>query len=235
MRVVTEPRDASSPRTRLGRKPERGSHGRAVIDAILDEGLVAHVGISVDGDPYVLPMVYGREGDRLFLHGSVASRLLRALDAGASVCVTVTIVDALVLARSQFHHSMNYRSVVVLGVARRIRDEATARRALRRIVDHAVPGRSLEARAPLEAELRQTMVLELTIDEASAKQRSGGPIEDPADLGRGSWGGLLPVTTVFGPPAPDGQDATTGTPASLVELREAPTGSRGAVRGTDRW
>jgi nitroimidazol reductase NimA-like FMN-containing flavoprotein (pyridoxamine 5'-phosphate oxidase superfamily) len=210
--------DTSSPRTAL-RRSERGAHTREVIYPILDEGLVAHVGITVDGQPYVLPMVYGRDGDRLFLHGSVASRLLRALDAGTPVCVTVTLLDALVMARSQFHHSVNYRSVVVLGTARRIRDQEVAARALACVVDHVAPGRAGQARPPTDSELRQTAVLELVIDEASAKQRSGGPIEEPADLELDVWGGVVPVTTAFGTPEPDGQGREIRVPTSLSDYR----------------
>ena len=208
--------DTSSPLTTLKRKPERGSHERAVIEAILDEGLVAHVGIVVDDQVFVLPMVYARDGDRLLLHGSVASRLLRTLDAGTPVCVTVTLVDALVLARSQFHHSMNYRSVVVVGAATRVRDLDACRRAVARIVDHVVPGRAAEARPPTDAELRQTAVLELPIEQASTKRRVGTAIEEPDDLALDVWGGVVPVSTTFGPPEPDGQGvATAALPQSL--------------------
>jgi nitroimidazol reductase NimA-like FMN-containing flavoprotein (pyridoxamine 5'-phosphate oxidase superfamily) len=207
--------DTSSPLTTLKRKPERGSHERAVVEAILDEGLVAHVGIVVDGQPFVLPMVYARDGDRLLLHGSVASRLLRTLDAGTPVCVTVTLLDALVLARSQFHHSMNYRSVVVVGVAQRVLDLDACRRAVARIVDHVIPGRAAEARPPTAAELRQTAVLELPIEQASAKRRAGPAVEEPDDLTLDVWGGIVPVSTGFGTPEPDGQGADVPVPRSL--------------------
>jgi len=189
--------------TTVRRKAERADYRRDTANAILDEALVAHLGISVDEQPFVIPMVFGRDGDRLILHGSVASRLLRALDDGVPVCVTVTLIDALVASRSQFHTSMNYRSVVVIGVARRIRDLGDARRAMARIVDHALPGRSVEARPPTDAELRQTAVLELPIDTASVKTRTGGPVEDPNDLALPVWGGIVPVTTAFGTPQPD--------------------------------
>jgi nitroimidazol reductase NimA-like FMN-containing flavoprotein (pyridoxamine 5'-phosphate oxidase superfamily) len=213
-RTVTaqlQPTDA----TTLGRKPERGDYRVATINAILDEALVAHVGFSVDGQPFVLPMVYGRDGDRLFLHGSVANRMLRTLDAGARVCVTVTLVDELVVSRSHFHMSMNYRSVVIVGTARRLRDPEARAHALACVVDHVVPGRAAEARPPTDAELKQTMVLELTIDEASAKQRVGPAIEEPDDLGLDIWGGVMPVTTSFGPPEPDGQGTPTRVPDSV--------------------
>jgi uncharacterized protein len=214
--------ESSSPLTTLKRKPERGSHERSVIDAILDEGLVAHVGIVVDGQPFVIPMVYGRDGDRLLLHGSVGSRLLRVLDGGAPVCVTVTLLDALVLARSQFHHSMNYRSVVVIGTARRVHDTDACRQAVACVVEHVVPGRAAEARPPTDAELRQTAVLELPIEHASAKARVGGPIDEPDDLALDAWGGVLPVTTTFGPPSHDGQGAAgVALPQSLSDYRRA--------------
>jgi len=217
---MPETPETSSPLTTIGRKPERGSHERTVIDAILDEGLVAHVGIVVDDQPFVIPMVYARDGDRLFLHGSVASRLLRVLDTGAPVCVTVTLLDALVLARSQFHHSMNYRSVVVVGTALRLRDPDECRRAVACIVDHVVPGRATESRPPTDSELRQTAVLELLIEQASAKRRTGAAIEEPDDLTLDVWGGVVPVTTTFGAPEPDGQGAGNApVPPSLTPYR----------------
>jgi uncharacterized protein len=217
-----------SPLTTLKRKPERGDHSRAVIDAILDEGLVAHVGIVVDGQPFVIPMVYGRDGNRLVLHGSVASRLLRALDDGVPACATVTIIDELVLARSWFHHSMNYRSVVVLGTARRVRDPEASRRALETVVEHIVPGRTAEARAATDDELRQTAVLELPIDQASAKRRTGPPVDEPDDLALDVWGGTVPVRTTFGTPAADGLGATAAAlPASLTAYRRPGTPAAG--------
>jgi nitroimidazol reductase NimA-like FMN-containing flavoprotein (pyridoxamine 5'-phosphate oxidase superfamily) len=219
MPAMPDAREPSSPLTTLKRKPERGSHERSVIDAILDEGLVAHVGIVVDGQPLVIPMVYARDGDRLLLHGSVASRLLRVLDGGAPVCVTVTLLDALVLARSQFHHSMNYRSVVVIGTARRLHDTDACRQAVAHVVDHVVPGRAAEARPPTDAELRQTAVLELPIDQASAKLRTGPAIEETDDLVLDVWGGVVPVATTFGTAEPDGQGADVAVPATLQPYR----------------
>ena len=186
--------------TTVKRLPARASYERDEAYAILDEGLLAHVGIAVDGQPFVIPMAYGRDGDRLLLHGSVASRLLRTLDAGTRVCVTVTILDGLVLARSQFHHSMNYRSVVVLGTATRLRDAAAG---LERIVDHIVPGRTAEARSGNDAELRQTTVLELPIEEASVKRRAGGPIDDESDMELPVWAGVLPLRLIAGEPEAD--------------------------------
>jgi hypothetical protein len=206
--------------TTLRRKPERGTYEREQVYAILDEAVIAHVGMAVDGQPFVLPMVFGRDGDRLFLHGSVASRLLRALDGGVSVCVTVTLLDGLVFAHAQVNQSVNYRSVVVLGTARRLRDAAAAA-ALTRVVEHVVPGRSSEARPPSAAELRETMVLELPIDEASAKVRTGPPLA-PRDEDRGLdvWVGVLPLALVPGSPVPDERESRTArVPASLSPWR----------------
>jgi len=210
--------------TRLHRKPDRGSYERALAYAILDEALIAHVGVALDGQPFVIPMVFGRDGDRLVLHGSVASRLLRALDDGVPVCATVTLLDGLVLAHAQFSHSVNYRSVVVLGTARRVRD-AEAAAALTRVVEHLVPGRSSEARPPNDAELRQTTVLELPIDEASVKVRAGPPVE-PSDEDRDLdvWVGVVPVAMVAGPPRPDERSARpVSLPASVSPWRRPGT------------
>ncbi|HEY3238971.1 MAG TPA: pyridoxamine 5'-phosphate oxidase family protein [Acidimicrobiia bacterium] len=191
-------------RTTVRRRPERAEYDRAAVEAILDEGLVAHVGLAVDGQPFVLPMVYARVGGDLYLHGSAASRLLRALVAGAPVGVTVTLLDGLVLARSAFHHSMNYRSVVILGTAVPVTDAAERERALAAMVDHAVPGRSEEVRPPDRRELAATLVVRVALDEASAKVRSGPPIDDEADLEVPVWAGVLPLRLVAGDPRPDG-------------------------------
>lgn len=185
------------------RKAERGDYRRASANSILDEALVAHVGITVDGQPFVIPMAFGRDGGRLLLHGSVASRLLRALADGCPVCVTATHVDAVVLARSQFHTSMNYRSVVVVGTGRLVRDLEDKRRAMSCLVEHVVPGRTREARAPTDAELRQITVIEVPIDTASVKARTEGVVDEPEDLALDVWAGLVPVRTVFGTPVPE--------------------------------
>jgi nitroimidazol reductase NimA-like FMN-containing flavoprotein (pyridoxamine 5'-phosphate oxidase superfamily) len=202
--------------TTLRRKPDRGSHERETIHAIIDEALLAHVGFAVDDQPFVIPMTYGRDGDRLFLHGSVANRMLRTLDQGVRVCVTFTLLDGLVVSRSHFHHSMNYRSVVLVGTARRVRDAEEARRALECVVDHVIPSRSGEARPPTEAEIKQTAVLEVPITEASAKVRAGGPVEEPDDLALDVWAGIVPVTTTFGTPEPDDQGKDVSIPPSLT-------------------
>jgi nitroimidazol reductase NimA-like FMN-containing flavoprotein (pyridoxamine 5'-phosphate oxidase superfamily) len=198
------PDDLQTPRTTVQRHQERAAYDRASVNAILDEALIAHVGFSVDDQPFVIPMAFARDGDRLILHGSVATRLLRILDEGVAVCVTVTLLDGLVVARSWFHHSMNYRSAVIIGVAERVHDPEEARRALGCLVDHVVPGRTSESRPPTDAELRRTAVLVLPIESASVKARAGGPVEAPDDLVLPIWGGVVPVRTAFG--TPDGDE-----------------------------
>ena len=194
------PAFAATARTTIKRKPERESYDEATIEAILDEGFVAHVGVTVDDEPYVLPMVYARDGRDVLLHGSVASRLLRRLDDGVAVCVTVTLVDGLVLATAQRNHSLNYRSVVLLGTARRLRG-GDAARALAAVVDHVAPGRAAEARPPTDAELRDTLVLAVPVDEASAKLRSGPPLPGPPDdEGWDCWAGVVPLGVATGAP-----------------------------------
>ena len=174
-------------RSRVRRIPKRGSHDRIVIDAILDEGIVAHVGIVQDGTPFVIPMGYARDGDRLLLHGSTASRLMRRLATGVEVSVAVTLLDALVLARSAFHHSMNYRSVVLIGRGLEITEEMEKRRCLDVLLDRLVPGRLGDARPANALELKATRVVALPIEEATAKTRSGPPIDDRADLALPFW------------------------------------------------
>ena len=190
-------------RTTLRRLPKRGSHDRAVVNAILDEGLVCHVGFAVGGQPYVIPTTYGRVGDQLYIHGSAASRMLKEMAGGIPVCVTVTHLDGLVLARSAFHHSMNYRSAVLLGVAEPVTSDEERWTALRAIVDHVVPGRWDETRAPNENEMRATLVLRLAIDEASAKVRTGPPVDDEADYALPCWAGELPLRMATLPPVAD--------------------------------
>ena len=187
----------------MRRLAERGRYDRDTVGAILDEGFVAHVGFVADHGPCVLPMAYGRVDDTLYLHGATGNAMLRVLD-DADVCVTVTLLDGLVLSRSAFHHSMNYRSVVIFGRAATV-DEADERdRALRAVVDQMVAGRTDACRAPTPEELRATRVLRVSLAEASAKVRTGPPNEDPADLDPAVWwGGVIPVTTVLGEPQPD--------------------------------
>ena len=189
-------------RTRVRRLPARGAYDRSVIDEILDEGLVAHVGFVHDGAPFVIPMGYARDGDRILLHGSAASRLMRLLASGVEAAVTVTLLDALVLARSAVPHSMKYPSGVVLGRPSEVRDDEAKRRALDCLVDRLVPGRASDSRPANARELRATLVVELPIHEASAKARSGPPSDDDEDLALPHWAGLIPARTVWGPPAP---------------------------------
>jgi hypothetical protein len=187
-------------KTKLRRLPKRGSYDRELIFQILDEGFVCHVGFVVEGQPYVIPTGYGRLGDTLYIHGSAASRMLRNLAAGIDVCVTVTLTDGLVLARSAFHHSMNYRSVVVLGKATVVEGAQEKMTALEAITEHIVPHRWEQVRGPNERELIATLVLALPLDEASAKVRTGPPIDEEEDYGLPVWAGVIPLRlTVFEP------------------------------------
>ena len=190
-------------RTQVRRLPQRGVYDKCEVYAILDEGFVCHAGFVVDGQPYVIPTGYGRAGDLIYIHGSAASRMLRTFDRGVDVCVTVTLIDGFVLARSAFHHSMNYRSVVVLGRARPVTDREEKLAALRAITNHIVPGRWEEARQPAEQELKATSVLVLPLDEVSAKVRTGGPIDDEEDYALPVWAGVVPLRLQFGDPIPD--------------------------------
>jgi len=198
-------------RTQVKRLPKRGHYDRETVYAILDAGFVCHVGFNADGQPYVIPTNYGRAGDMLYLHGSAASRMLHTLSGGVPVCVTVTHVDGLVLARSAFHHSVNYRSVVILGTARLVEDPAEKMGALRVFTEHVLKGRWDDVRQPTEQELKGTMVLALPLEEVSAKVRTGGPVDDEADYGLPVWAGVLPLETVAQPPQPDAR-LKHGTP-----------------------
>src|SRR5947207_6452309 len=182
-----------TPRTTLKRLPKRGSHERDVINQILDEGLICHIGFAIDGQPFVIPTGYARAGDKLLIHGSQASRMLRALKEGIDACVTVMLIDGLVLARSAFHHSMNYRSVVIFGRASLIEEREAKLAALFALSEHMIPGRWEEVRAPNESELQQTTVLSLPIKEASAKIRTGPPLDDDEDYAMNVWAGVLPM------------------------------------------
>ncbi len=188
-----------TPRTTVRRLPERGAYDRATLEAIIDEALVCHVGFVVDGQPYVIPTIHARIGDRLVVHGSAASRMLRTLRGGVPVCVTVTLVDGLVLARSAFHHSMNYRSAVVFGRGVAVEGDELLH-GLRCISEHLAPGRWEVVREPNDVELRQTKVLRLTMDEGSAKARTGGPLDDEADLTFPVWAGVVPCAVTWGEP-----------------------------------
>lgn len=192
-----------SPRTRLRRKRERGRDEWEVVAGILDEGLLCHVGFADGPTTYVVPMAYGRLGDVLYLHGATANRTLRALADGAEACVTVTLLDGLVLSRSAFHHSMNYRSVMLLGRAGRVETEDEQRAAAAALVDHMAPGRSADARAPTAAELQATLILRFPLTEGSAKVRTGPPADEPEDLALPIWAGEIPVHLAADPPVPD--------------------------------
>ncbi len=190
-------------RTQVHRLPKRGVYDQAQVHAILDEGFICHIGFVVDGQPYVVPTGYGRVGERLFIHGSSASRMLRKLDQGIDLCFTVTLVDGLVLARSAFHHSMNYRSVMVLGKAQTVTGREEKLAALRSITNHIVPGRWEEVRQPDDRELKATSVLALDLDEVSAKVRTGPPIDDEEDYTLPIWAGVVPVRCKVAAPLPD--------------------------------
>jgi nitroimidazol reductase NimA-like FMN-containing flavoprotein (pyridoxamine 5'-phosphate oxidase superfamily) len=218
----SSPSYADLERSRVRRLPERGTRERAQVHAILDEGLLCHVGFATERGPVVIPTLYARDGERLYLHGSPASRMLRTLSRGIPVCITVTLVDGLVLARSAFHHSMNYRSVVVFGTARDVDDLEEKRRALARIVEHVVPGRSGGTRMPNDFEEKYTRVLAVEIDEASAKVRKGGPKDDEADLALPHWAGVIPLRIAPGAPLPE-PDLAPGTAApSYAEAYRRP-------------
>jgi len=190
-------------RTRVVRESHRGIYDRTAAYEILDEGLICHVGFVVDGQPFVIPMGYGRKEDSLYIHGSAASRMLRNLDQGIPVCVTVTLLDGLVLARSIFNHSMNYRSVVVLGMAVAVKEPGEKLEALRAVSEHILPSRWADVRQPNERELKATLVMRLPIEEFSAKTRTGPPIDDEEDYGFPTWAGVVPLNLVAGEPTPD--------------------------------
>lgn len=192
-------------KTKLRRLPKRASYNVETIYGILDEGFIAHVGFSVNGQTFVIPTGYARSGDKLLIHGSSASRMMRALSEEIEVCVTVTLIDGLVLARSAFHHSMNYRSVVVFGAAKIINDENEKLEALRLFTEHIIPNRWREVRLPSAKELKATTVLALPLEEASAKIRTGNPVDDKEDYEMNVWAGVLPVAMNFGEPIPDSQ------------------------------
>ena len=180
-------------RTTIRRKADRGRYERALVHGVLDEALHCTVAFVVDGRPWAVPTIHARVDEALYLHGAPANHMLRSAAAGSEVCVTATLVDGLVLARSWFHHSTNYRSVVLFGRAERVDDPAEKRAALRALVEHVMPGRADDARAPTDEELRATLVLRLPIEEASAKVRAGGPIDDDEDLALDVWAGELPL------------------------------------------
>ena len=185
-------------RTRVVREPQRAIYDREVVNQILDEAFLCHVGFTVDGQPFVIPTSYGRDGDVLYIHGSAASRMLRNLDKGVAVCITVTLLDGLVLARSVFNHSMNYRSVVILGTATLVDDAAEKLAALRALSEHIIHGRWDDSRQPNEKELKATSVLRLPITEFSAKVRVGPPVDDEEDYSFPTWAGVIPLDVTVG-------------------------------------
>ncbi|HZW78826.1 MAG TPA: pyridoxamine 5'-phosphate oxidase family protein [Candidatus Deferrimicrobiaceae bacterium] len=211
-----------TPRTRLVREADRAVYDREAAYHILDEGFLCHVGFVADGQPFVIPTSYGRKDDSLYIHGSAASRMLRQMKECVPVCVTVTLLDGLVLARSIFNHSMNYRSVVVLGKATLVDDPAEKIEALRLLSEHIIPGRWSDSRQPNERELKATSVLRLPIEEFSAKVRSGPVVDDEADYSFPTWAGIVPLTTVAGTPIDD---------ARILPGQTAPEYARNYSRG----
>jgi uncharacterized protein len=214
--------------TKVKRHPERGAYDRATIDSILDEALVCHLGFLADGRPFVIPTIHARDGDTLYVHGSPGSRMLRTAKEGIDICVTVTLLDGLVLARSVYNHSMNYRSAVVLGRASEVTDRDEKLRAMRCVVEHVVPGRWDDARQPNDGEINGTTILALPLDEASAKIRSGPPTDDAADLDLAVWAGLIPLRLEASDPVPaTGVDSPPPSYAAqygrLTTLGAAPT------------
>ena len=209
---------APSERSRVRQAPDRASYDMGAALAVLDEGVIAHVGIVHDGAPVVIPMAYGRDGRTVYLHGGNASRLLRAIGTGAEVCLTVTLVDGLVMARSAFKHSMNYRSVVVLGRGRAVTDPDELLAGLRAATSHNSPGRWDALRPPTRKELAATAVVALALDECSIKARSGGPLDFPEDLDQPVWAGVLPLRTVVGEPVAHDQPSDRPPPALKPSL-----------------
>ncbi|WP_266368762.1 pyridoxamine 5'-phosphate oxidase family protein [Tellurirhabdus rosea] len=190
-------------RTKLSRLPKRGSHENEVIYPILDEAVFCHVSYSLDGQPFILPIAYCRIDDTIYIHGSVGSHFFRQLSEGVEVCVAVTLLDAMIMARSAFSHSVNYRSVVAFGKTRLVEDEAERWLALERITDHVFKGRWADCRLPNASEMKKTMVIAIPLEEASAKIRSGGVNDDLEDRELPYWAGVVPVSTVFGEPVAD--------------------------------
>ena len=212
-------------RTKIRRLRKRAVYDKAQVHAILDEAFMCHVGFMRGGQPFVIPTLYARDRETIYIHGSGVSRMLKTLESGVDVCVTVTLIDGYVLARSAFHHSMNYRSVVILGRAREIPAKREKLRALKVITDHVVPGRWAEVRGPNELEMKQTAVLALPLKEVSAKVRVGPPVDDEEDYALPVWAGVVPVGSHLGDPEPD---ARVLPQAGILEL------SRFALRGGRR-
>jgi len=211
-------------RTRVRRRPQRGVYERAAIDAILDEAFVCHLGFVESGQPFVIPTLYARAGDVVYVHGAAASRMQRTLAGGARACLTVTLVDGLVLARSAFHHSVNYRSVVLIAEATAVTDPKEKARALEAFTERMVPGRWVDVRPPNAKELRATSVLRMAIDEASAKVRSGPPVDDEEDYALDVWAGVLPVHAAYAEPEDDPRlEAGISPPPYVADYRRPGT------------
>ena len=218
----SESRAAHGDGPRVRRVPERGRYDRQTIDAILDASLLAHVGIVDGGVPQVIPMGMARRGDEVLLHGSTASRLMRTLAGGAEVCVTVTHLDGVVVARSAFNSSMNYRSVVLYGQARALTDPTEKLDALRTLTEHLIPGRWAEVRPPHEQELKATLIVSVPLDRAAAKVRTGPPEDDDADMDSPVWAGVIPLRLVSDPPVPDeAMLAPIAVPPSVTRFQSA--------------
>ena len=204
-----------SDRTTLKRNPDRGSYDREAIHAILDEAYLCHVGFIRDGTPFVIPMAYARVDDILYLHGSHSSRIADIARNHQEICITLTLLDGLVLARSALHHSMNYRSVLIVGPCTLVKDNDQKIRAMRALVEHILPGRSADCRPPNESEIRQTAILSLPIKEASAKIRSGPPIDKEEDLSLPYWAGVIPLSVCPGPLVADRENGNVPDPSNL--------------------
>ncbi len=221
------PAPPASDRVRLRRKRERGSYDRAVIDAILDEALIAHLGIVDErGQPFVIPTLHARDGDLVYCHGSTASRTLRALAAGAPACLTVSLIDGLVLARSAMHHSANYRSAMLIGQAAIVEGLEQKRVALQAIVEHIVPGRWRDVRPPTDNELTATSILAIPIDEVSAKVRNGPPLDDEEDYALQAWAGVIPLASRACSPEPDPRLRAGIAPPAYVTAYRRPGSPR---------
>jgi len=212
-------------RTKVRRLSKRAVYDKTLVHAILDEGFLCHLGFTVDGLPYVIPTLYARSADRLYLHGSGASRTLKTLSQGIDVCATITLVDGYVLARSAFHHSMNYRSVVVLGRARLVTEPEERLQALRTLTNHLVPHRWEELREPNDLELKQTMVLVLPLEEVSAKVRTGPPVDEEEDYAAPVWAGVVPIVTRLGEAIPDSRLLPNAKPLEPSRFAAAKKGA----------
>ena len=204
-------------KTRLKRLPKRGNSDRDVINSILDEAFICHVGFVVEGQPFVIPTAYGRVGEDMYIHGSSASRMMKSLADGIDLCVTVTLIDGLVLARSAFHHSINYRSIVIMGNAEMVEGDDEKKKALEAFTEHLIPGRWNDVRQPTDLELKATTVLRLPITEASAKVRTGDPIDDEDDYALSVWAGVEPLALKAGEPIPDARLGPDIEPQKYVQ------------------